>query len=602
MKRYTLFYIPLLLLLALTLLLLTACDPGRHERMEQELLRARKMNKEYVSFTVGGALHSPDSVMREVADYYDSHGTPNEQMEAHYLLGCVYRDLGEAPRAIDCYLDAAACADTTAADCDFYMLASIHAQMAWLYHQQLLLSYEVEAHRKASRYNLLANNTLLALHEQKMVAGVFVIQNKTDSAEITLNDVISQYHLYGYKQEALQASVMLMHIYINMPNRLSELKNLIEKYDTSSILFTQQNDLPSSSRMYFYYKGAYFEKTCQFDSAEYYYRKSYMPGLGAIAREPAYKGLFSVFSKLRKSDSIVKYARLYCEANDSSIAIKDQELTALMAASYNYQHYQAEAMLNAKKSNRNLVGAVISLIAALILLIINVKYKAIKKEKQRQLAIMRSKYDVVKSKYKEKLKELDVQEETHRNIVNSLLEENARKQEELSSLQYENADTQHAIDIINEQFEEHKKKHEAEINSYRAKMEELSRQARLTGERENYRHFLESAIVKRIKIYAERENKKLSENEIASLEETVSEYYPELTCDLSKTTNIKNLDMQVCLLVLLGMGNRKIMQLLNISDKQVSNLKKEANTALFNNNSAKNLYKNLITHYTFISD
>ena len=48
------------------------------------------MNKNYVPF-------STDSVMQEVADYYDHHGPPNERMEAHYLLGCVYRDMGEAP-------------------------------------------------------------------------------------------------------------------------------------------------------------------------------------------------------------------------------------------------------------------------------------------------------------------------------------------------------------------------------------------------------------------------------------------------------------------------------------------------------------------------
>ncbi|MBQ4393544.1 MAG: hypothetical protein II826_10620, partial [Prevotella sp.] len=76
------------------LLLLQACDSvgvspvsapvdawPRRQRMRHELLRAKAMNKAYVNFTT-------DSVMKEVADYYDSHGTPNERMEAHYLLGC----------------------------------------------------------------------------------------------------------------------------------------------------------------------------------------------------------------------------------------------------------------------------------------------------------------------------------------------------------------------------------------------------------------------------------------------------------------------------------------------------------------------------------
>ena len=64
---------------AIPLLLLTACDSGRHERMQEELLHAREMNKEYVDFTT-------DSVMKEVTAYYDRNGTPNERMEAHYLL------------------------------------------------------------------------------------------------------------------------------------------------------------------------------------------------------------------------------------------------------------------------------------------------------------------------------------------------------------------------------------------------------------------------------------------------------------------------------------------------------------------------------------
>ncbi|MBQ4391555.1 MAG: hypothetical protein II826_00390, partial [Prevotella sp.] len=72
------------------LLLLQACDTAaappigtwpRQQRLRHELLRAKAMNKAYVNFTT-------DSVMKEVADYYDSHGTPNERMEAHYLLGC----------------------------------------------------------------------------------------------------------------------------------------------------------------------------------------------------------------------------------------------------------------------------------------------------------------------------------------------------------------------------------------------------------------------------------------------------------------------------------------------------------------------------------
>ena len=58
--------------------------------MRYEVLLAEAMNKSYVSFTT-------DSVLKQVVRYYDRHGSPNEQLKAHYLLGCAYRDMGEAP-------------------------------------------------------------------------------------------------------------------------------------------------------------------------------------------------------------------------------------------------------------------------------------------------------------------------------------------------------------------------------------------------------------------------------------------------------------------------------------------------------------------------
>ena len=80
-------------------------------RMRIELLKAKAQNKAYIDFTT-------DSVMLEVADYFDHHGTPNDRMLAHYLLGCTYRDMKEAPMSLQCYYDAVEAADTTSADCD----------------------------------------------------------------------------------------------------------------------------------------------------------------------------------------------------------------------------------------------------------------------------------------------------------------------------------------------------------------------------------------------------------------------------------------------------------------------------------------------------
>ena len=36
-----------------------------------------------------------DSLQLELVKYYDRHGSPNERMTAHYLLGRAYSDMGE---------------------------------------------------------------------------------------------------------------------------------------------------------------------------------------------------------------------------------------------------------------------------------------------------------------------------------------------------------------------------------------------------------------------------------------------------------------------------------------------------------------------------
>ena len=70
--------------------------------------------------------------------FFDDHGTANDRLLAHYLLGLAYYDHGEAPMALKCYQDAVDCADTTDADCDYAQLARVYAQMSQVFYSQEL--------------------------------------------------------------------------------------------------------------------------------------------------------------------------------------------------------------------------------------------------------------------------------------------------------------------------------------------------------------------------------------------------------------------------------------------------------------------------------
>lgn len=91
------------------------------------------------------ALNKIDSVFRSVdeakalANYFEDHGTPNEQMLAYYLLGRVYHDIHEAPMALKSYQKAVERADTTAEDCNYRQLSRVYGQMADIFYQQNLM-------------------------------------------------------------------------------------------------------------------------------------------------------------------------------------------------------------------------------------------------------------------------------------------------------------------------------------------------------------------------------------------------------------------------------------------------------------------------------
>ena len=79
-----------------------------------------------------------DSSFMDVVSWYDLHGNANDHMKSRYLLGCIYRDLGESPLAMRYYIEATEKADTLSEDVDHITLMSIYGQMAVMANRQNL--------------------------------------------------------------------------------------------------------------------------------------------------------------------------------------------------------------------------------------------------------------------------------------------------------------------------------------------------------------------------------------------------------------------------------------------------------------------------------
>ena len=86
-----------------------------------------------------------------------------------------------------------------------------------------------------------------------------------------------------------------------------------------------------------------------------------------------------------------------------------------------------------------------------------------------------------------------------------------------------------------------------------------------------------------------------------TLADAAKEHFPDLITDLDSSPDITPLAKNVCLLTILNLKPGEIVNLLGISSSQVSNLRKDVNLALFNDNTTRTLYQNLSRHYRILS-
>ena len=553
----------LLLLLALCMVL-ASCDTAQtRQRMADIIAEADSMNRHYVPMT-------SDSLLLLACRYYDRHGSPNERMRAHYLLGCTYRDMGEAPQAIESYQLAINSADTTATDCDFHTLGCIYSQMADVYYHQLLFSNDIESRREAIRFAKIANDTLAMLFDMKVSAATYILMNKKDSAEIILREVLRFGQEGGYRKECLQTSLILMHVVAEHPSRHAELNQLIKDYEEGISLM----NLPPK-HMFYYYKGRYFEWQNMLDSAEFYYRKMYHPQMPYTAQCSMAKGLLRLYQKRQIPDSVSKYAQFYCDVNDSSIAVNDQKQTARLAASYRYSTIQRKALEHEQEANHTrttlIVFIALTLLASIVLLYTWLRYK---EKKQDEVEKLKAKYADSLDVYHHNLQTLRIIDDTRKATIEEMRQKLTSMEEELRN----------------------------ENNQLKVTIEELRQQTNMRQNIEQAQKYADTPIIQRVLALRKTPQVMLTDAEKEDLIRTTSEYYPLLVKHLKQKKDLKGQAVYVCILVGMNLHSGEIANMLGLSFQQVSNLKKEIGRILFDDSSARSLYKNLVRRYEMYTD
>ena len=320
-----------------------------------------------------------DTLAEALVAYFDRHGNANERMRAKYILGRTYADMGELPRALETYYQAADCADTTASDCDFAKLSRIHAQSADIFHKQIQPRSELKELRLAEYYAKKGNDTLMAIECYAWQIRAYKYLGLHDSVIFIAERSSNLFDMYGWKDRSVQVLANDLSSLIKK-GEIVKARKQISQYEISSGFFNADGEIAKGREIFYYLKGKYYLAINQIDSAELLFRKLLLKDKRINSQIAANKGLLEVYEKRAISDSIAKFAKVSYELNDSAYLLSEMQNIQQLQASYNYNHHKflaEKSRLEARVAW--LVLAIIVLFFVLVGFLFGIKYKAFKK-------------------------------------------------------------------------------------------------------------------------------------------------------------------------------------------------------------------------------
>ena len=501
---------------------------SQSQKMRYELLRHKAMNKACITFT-------SDSVMKEVVDYYDHHGSANERMLANYALGCVYRDMHEAPMALEYYNKAMEQADTTAADCDYGTLYRVYSQMGFLFSKQYLPYQLLDAFGKAEKYAYLAKDTLNAIINYQNKGDAYDCLGKKDSVVAVNLRSANMFKRIGDNYNAAIALGCNYSYYIEKQDTVNAKKTFEAYFSTR---YEGNLEYEDSKAYVLCQKGIYYMFTGHLDSACYILQQSLMFCKSFSNKAATTKALAHYYAKVNQTTLAMKYALQSSEYNDSDLVVVRKTQLQQAQAMYDYGRNQEIARIADQKAKRSMqMNYMIVLACVILFLLFSYIYR-------KQLALKKKKIAVSKMLYEDCLLKLK------------------RLHDEKAKLVAENDNK--LAHVITEK--------ENTINKLKAEINDIQEKYSLSSISNVELSLMDSSICKKIKFIEVHPRKKMSDEDWKELADTVEKTIPNFIPRLKNKLNDK--DYQICLLIRLGFSTSLIARLLGLSDAAISKSRK----------------------------
>ena len=503
---------------------------GKSTQMRYQLVYAKGMNKGYVDFTT-------DSLMKEIVDYYDNHGTCQQQMLAHYLLGCVYRDLGDSPASLSCYNDAVEKVDTTSSDCDYKLLTRVYEQQGALFLSQSMPQNALSAYQKAEKYAWIAKDTLSAVLSYEHLGNIYEYMDNMNKVIEVYENASRRYRQYGYPVQAARALGGAIQALI-LTKQYAKAKKYMDVFEAESGYFQKDSCYSYINYSHYYYlKGLYCLESHS-DSAKYWFTKCQEFAKTNNNKSFSAYAWYLYYIKHQQMDSVAKYSEQAFAYNDSANLDIERDLMQKMQAIYDYDRWKNVAHNEEIKATRANLTLLVSILVSVSVIIIGI------------LTFL-----VYRKKRKLELQEKEEQE-------NQIRQQIYYTKQELELLRTVN--DRKIADVIKEK--------EQTINKLEDDLKDIRDKYSNSSLSDVDILLKESSIYKRIKYLELHPKETMRENDWIELEETIEQLIPSFIPLLKNRLNV--IAYRICLLVKLEISTSSIAILLGLSSSAISKYRK----------------------------
>ena len=524
-------------ILTIIAFVITSCTDG--EQMRQRLADVQACNQADTVFS-SRWLPTVDSLV----DYFDSHGTPNERLMAHYLQGRVYHDMGEAPQAIEEYHRAVECADTTSTDCDYDLLAKVHGQAASLFMEQLMPNEMLEELQKEAYYAQMANDTLHQLVAIAWQHSAYDMLNQPDSAVSVLQYVLGKYQEYGYRED-IASTASTLCIYMVERKDFDSARKYIELRNEA-----MGHQMVVEDSIIVYYLGMYHLEVGNLDSAEQHFR-GLLHSQNLNNREAACKGLTSLYQVKAVCDSVAKYSMLSYQIADKRFQISNKEELQNKQALYNYNRNQRLAQERALEASRNRQYLAISLFLGVFISILACFY-------------------IFWQRHRKKTEMRHIELEFQHQI--NMLEQAKYDLEKLKQKEYDALLTQK----------------QEEINEWQQEVEKMRQQTKPQYILDS--KIVETDIYQRLQFVVAHPAEKMKKTDWTRLNEMINELLPHFVHRINALYHVSEEDYRICMLIRLNFSLSEICILTGLTPKLLYKRRKFMSKKFFSSDEKPELF------------